>query len=54
MNWKTLLTEKPILGRVMVQYYKAPTMLRYKDGSEKGSPSNKDKEDEVLIGEACL
>ena len=30
-------------------------MLRYKDGSKRGSPSHKDKEDEVLIGvEVCL
>ena len=29
-------------------------MLQYKDGSEKGSSSYQDKENEVLIGEACL
>ena len=55
MNWQTLLTEKLMLSRVIVQYDRAPTMLRYKDGSERGSPSYKDKEDEMLIGvEACL
>ena len=55
MNWQTLLTEKLMLGRVMVQYCRAPTMMWYKDGSERGSPSYKDKEDEVLIGvDACL
>ena len=55
MNWQTLLTEKLMSGRVMVQYYRAPTMMWYKYGSERGSPSYKDKEDEVLIGvEACL
>ena len=33
----------------MVQYCRAPTMLLYKDGSKKGTPSYKDKEDEVPI-----
>ena len=39
INWQTWLTAKAISGLVQVRYWRAPTALRYSDGSESGSPS---------------
>jgi len=38
MNWETLFTTKDISGRVRDRYCKAPTRLRYGEGSVRGSP----------------
>jgi hypothetical protein len=38
MNCETLLTAKDISGRVSDRYCRAPTRLRYGEGSVRGSP----------------
>jgi hypothetical protein len=50
MNWETLFTAKEISGRVRYRYCRAPTRLRYGEGSVRGSLERSERACAVDIG----